>query len=100
VDTDSSRGKPARPIIGRSASDLAIEHIQLMESRIAQQAALIERAKLLGEDTSDAKCRLKLLCRALDEMRVQLGPLCPTERDAKRPNWAALIAYSRIGKVR
>jgi hypothetical protein len=100
VDTHFSRGKPAKPIIGRSASDLAIEHIQLMESRIAQQATLIERAKLLGEDTSDAKRRLKLLCRALDEMRVQLAPLCPTELDAKRPDWAALIAYSRTGKAR
>ena len=100
MDTHSSRGKPARPIIGRSASDLATEHIQLMESRIEQQAALIERARLLGLDTSDAKRRLKLLCRALDEMRVQLGPLCPTELDAKRPNWAALIASSGIGKAR
>jgi hypothetical protein len=100
VDTDSSRGMPARPIIGRSASDLATEHIQLMESRIQQQAALIERARLLGQDTSDAERRLTLLCRALDEMRVQLGPLCPTELDAKRPNWAALIAYSGTGKAR
>lgn len=100
MDTHSSRGKPARPIIGRSASDLATEHIQLMESRIEQQAALIERARLLGLDTSNAKRRLKLLCRALDEMRVQLGPLCPTELDAKRPNWAALIASSGTGKAR
>ena len=100
MDTHSSRDMPARPIIGRSTSDLATEHIQLMESRIEQQAALIERAGLLGQDTSDAKRRLKLLCRALDEMRVQLGPLCPTDLDAKRPNWAALIAYSGTGKAR
>jgi hypothetical protein len=100
VDAHSSRGKRAKPIIGRSASDLATEHIRLMGSRIEQQAALIERGRLLGQDTSDAMRRLKLLCRALDEMRVQLGPLCPTEMDAKRPNWAALIAYSRTGKAR
>lgn len=85
MDTHSSRSMAARPVIGRAASDLAIEHIQLMKSRIEQQAALIERARLLGQDTSDANRRLKLLCRALDEMRIQLGPLCPTEMDAKRP---------------
>lgn len=100
MDTHSSRGKPARPIIGRSASDLATEHIQLMESRIEQQAALIERARLLGQDTSDADRRLTLLCHALDEMRIQLGLLRSTELDAKRPNWAALIAYSGTGKAR
>lgn len=100
MDTHSPRGKPARPIIGRSASDLATEHIQLMESRIEQQAASIERAKLLGQETLDAERRLELLCRALDEMRVQLGSLSPTDLDAKRPNWAALIAYSGTGKAR
>lgn len=100
MDTHSARGTPARPIIGRSTSDLATEHIQLMESRIEQQAALIERARLLGQDASDAERRLKLLCRALDEMRIQLGQLCPTEMDAKRPIEAALIAYFKARKAR
>ena len=71
-----------------------------MESRIEQQAASIERARLLGQDTSDAKRRLKLLCRALDEMRIQLGSLSPTELDAKRPKEAALTAHSGSEKMR
>ena len=71
-----------------------------MESRIEQQAASIERARLLGEDTSDAERRLKLLCRALDEMHNQLGPLSLTELDAKRPNETAPTTPSGREKAR
>lgn len=71
-----------------------------MESRIEQQAASIERARLLGQDTSDAERRLKLLGRALDEMLHQLGPLSPTELDARRPNEAAPTTHSGSEKAR
>jgi hypothetical protein len=60
-------------------------HIQMMELRIQQQVDSIERQKQAGEDTADAERRLALLRRALDEMRIQLGQLSPTQRDYKRP---------------
>lgn len=63
----------------------ASSHISMMELRIQQQIEAIERQKQAGEDTSDAVRRLGLLRRALDEMRIQLGQLSPTERDNKRP---------------
>ena len=63
----------------------ASDHLRMMELRIEQQVELIERQKQAGEDTSDAVRRLTLLRRALDEMRIQLGQLSPTERDQKRP---------------
>jgi hypothetical protein len=68
------------------ATDLnpAFEHIRTMESRIEQQTALIERLQQSGQDTSDAERRLGLLRHALEEMRIQLGQLSPTELDAKR----------------
>ena len=100
MDTPSLRGVPAQQPIQRPAPDLATEHIRLMESRIEQQIAAIERAKLAGEDTSDARHRLNLLCRALAEMRIQLDSLSPTEMDAKRPNEVALAILSGSRKVR
>ncbi len=60
-------------------------HIQMMELRIQRQVESIERQKQAGEDTADSERRLALLRRALDEMRIQLGQLSPTERDQKRP---------------
>jgi hypothetical protein len=56
----------------------------MMELRIARQLELIERQKQAGEDASEAVARLKLLQRALDEMRFQLGQLSPTDRDKTR----------------
>jgi hypothetical protein len=61
-------------------------HIRMMELRIEQQVEAIERLKQSGEDTSDADRRLALLQHALNEMRIQLGQLSPTERDGKRPD--------------
>lgn len=60
-------------------------HIRMMELRIERQLDMIERQKQAGEDPAEAVARLKLLQRALDEMRIQLGQLSPTERDQKRP---------------
>jgi hypothetical protein len=61
-------------------------HIQMMELRIQQQLESIERQKQAGEDTADSERRLALLRRALDEMRIQLGQLSPTQQDRKRPS--------------
>lgn len=61
-------------------------HLRMMELRIEQQVESIERLKQSGQDASEAVRRLALLQRALGEMRVQLGQLSPTERDAKRPD--------------
>jgi hypothetical protein len=63
----------------------ALVHIRRMELRIEQQALSIERLQQFGEDTSAASQRLKLLRHALDEMRIQLGQLSPTNLDEKRP---------------
>ena len=61
-------------------------HLRMMELRIEQQVETIERLKQSGEDTSEAVRRLSLLQHALNEMRIQLGQLSPTERDNKRPD--------------
>jgi hypothetical protein len=57
----------------------ALEHIQLMEARIAQQTAQIVELQQTGQDTLEAARRLVLLHRALDEMRLMMGHLLPTE---------------------
>jgi hypothetical protein len=59
------------------------DHIRLMESRIEQQTTEIERLKRLGQDASDGERRLGLLRRALEEVRIQLSRLSPTDLDAK-----------------
>lgn len=61
-------------------------HLQMMEHRIEQQIEKIERLKQSGEDTTEAVRRLSLLQHALNEMRIQLGQLSPTERDNNRPD--------------
>ena len=58
----------------------------MMELRIEQQVEAIERLKQSGQDTSEAVRRLSLLQHALNEMRIQLGQLSPTERDNKKPD--------------
>lgn len=60
-------------------STAALQHIQLMESRIQRQSELIVAMRQAGEDTMDATRRLVLLRNALEEMRLQLGGLLPTE---------------------
>ncbi|WP_119303357.1 hypothetical protein [Dongia deserti] len=57
----------------------ALQHIRLMEKRIEQQSALIVELRQSGRDTLEAANRLALLCRALEEMRLQLHGLLPTE---------------------
>jgi hypothetical protein len=64
----------------------ASNHLRMMELRIEQQVESIERLKQSGQDTADAMRRLSLLQHALNEMRIQLGPLSPTERDNKKPD--------------
>ena len=68
----------------------ALVHIRRMELRIEQQSLSIERLRQFGQDTSDGVRRLKLLRHALDEMRIQLGQLSPTDLDEKRPTAEAL----------
>jgi hypothetical protein len=70
-------------------SSPAFKHVRTMEARIEQQIASIARLQQLGQDTSDAERRLELLRHALEEMRIQLGQLSPTERDAKRTGTGA-----------
>jgi hypothetical protein len=63
----------------------AFQHIHLMQSRIEQQTALIVELQRAGKDTLEAARRLALLHNALEEMRMQLGGLLPTEvRDRLR----------------
>ena len=57
----------------------AREHIELMEARIAQQTALIVELRQTGQDTLEAARRLVLLHHALEEMRLLIGELVPTE---------------------
>ena len=68
-----------------SDANPALVHIRRMELRIEQQTLSIERLKQVGEDTSPALQRLRLLRHALDEMRIQLGQLSPTNLDDRRP---------------
>lgn len=57
----------------------AIQHIQIMEKRIEQQNAQLVELKRTGRDTLAAASRLVLLRNALEEMRIQLLGLLPTE---------------------
>ncbi|HET6161975.1 MAG TPA: hypothetical protein VFE34_26790 [Dongiaceae bacterium] len=66
----------------------AIEHIRLMENRIAQQEAAIQQLKQAGQDISSAASRLQLLHAAMEEMRIQLARLLPTEEQVAAPIWA------------
>jgi hypothetical protein len=60
------------------------EHLLLMEQRIRDQTNQIEKLRQEGSDLTQAKQRLNLLQRALQEMRAQLGSLSPTPLDSKR----------------
>ena len=57
----------------------ALEHVRLMQARVEQQTALIVQLRTSGEDTLEAARKLVLLHRALEEMRMQLGEMLPTE---------------------
>lgn len=66
----------------------ARDHTRLMESRIETQTAEVERLKGLGLDATDGERRLALLRRALEEVRIQLSHLSPTNLDARRTDAA------------
>jgi hypothetical protein len=75
----------------------AIEHIRVMEARIAKQESAIERLRMMHEDSSDAERRLMLLRAALAEMRTQLAQLTPTREQVSAPAWALpLIAAPEL----
>ena len=57
----------------------AVRHIRTMEKRIEQQSTLIAELQKAGKDTNEAVGRLVLLRNALEEMRIQLLGLLPTE---------------------
>jgi type II secretory pathway component PulM len=57
----------------------ALQHIRRMETRIEQQNAVIVELRRAGKDTIEAANKLGLLHRALEEMRIQLLGLLPTE---------------------
>jgi hypothetical protein len=57
----------------------ALHHIQEMERRIKQQSTLVAELRQSGKDTGEAANRLVLLRNALEEMRIQLLGLLPTE---------------------
>ena len=61
----------------------AREHIDLMQARIARQTALIVELRQSGQDTLEATRRLALLHHALEEMRLLMGNLVPTESRAR-----------------
>ena len=75
----------------------ASAHIRMMELRIQQQIESIERLKQSGQDVSEAVQRLSLLQHALNEMRIQLGQLSPTERDNKGPGRTRSTPALEIG---
>jgi len=64
-------------------SAAARQHIRQMEARIAQQTALIVELRQSGQDTLEATRRLALLHHALEEMRLLIGGLVPTEARAR-----------------
>ena len=61
----------------------AREHIDLMRMRIARQTALIVELRQSGQDTLEATRRLALLQHALEEMRILMGDMVPTEARAR-----------------
>lgn len=71
-----------------SPFDAATRHIETMEERIRQQLSAIDRLKREARDTTEATMRLNLLRSALDEMRLQLARLIPTEQQVAAPDWA------------
>ena len=62
-----------------ATSAAALQHIRQMEGRIAQQTAHIVELRQSGQDTLAAARRLALLHHALEEMRLLIGNLVPTE---------------------
>ena len=64
-------------------SSAARDHIDLMQARVAQQTALIVELRQAGQDTLEATRRLALLHHALEEMRILMGDLVPTEARAR-----------------
>lgn len=76
----------------------ANHHVRVMEARIEKQKALVQQLEATGGDPAEQIRRLDLLVRALEEMRIQLGNLSPTELDAKRSDTA--IALRMLSETR
>jgi hypothetical protein len=72
----------------------AMKHLLVMETRISQQEAAIERLEKADEDTSDSVRRLNLLHTAFEEMRIQLAQLTPTEARLSDPVWAQTLGIA------
>lgn len=64
----------------------ARQHIDLMQARIAQQTAIIVELRQSGQDTLEATRRLALLHHALEEMRILLGDMVPTDSKVRFKN--------------
>jgi len=78
-----------------SPFDAATRHIQTMEERIRLQQLAIDRLKREDKDTSEAAIRLNLLRSALDDMRLQLGRLAPTQQQMAAPGWARPLGLAQ-----
>jgi hypothetical protein len=81
-----------------TVSAAADHHVRVMEARIEKQKALVQELEAAGADAAEQIQRLDLLVRVLDEMRIQLGKLSPTELDAKRSDTA--IALRMLSETR
>jgi hypothetical protein len=83
-----------------TAKAAAAQHVHVMETRIEKQRALIQQLEAEGADPAEQIRRLDLLVRTLEEMRIQLGCLSPTELDEKRSDMAiALRMLSEDGRA-
>lgn len=69
------------------------EYISVMESRIVQPIAEIERLERSGQDISNAVHQLTLLRHTLNKMRRQFAQLPVDELDAKRSDIAAALKF-------
>jgi len=81
-----------------SPFDAATRHIETMEERIRQQLSAIDRLKREARDISEATMRLNLLRSALDDMRLQLARLVPTEQQVAATHWALPLRPERAAR--
>jgi hypothetical protein len=73
----------------------ALDHIKVMEDRIRRQEDAIRFLEAAGRDTIEADRRLRLLRAALDEMRIQLAHLAPTQEQVEAPAWTRTLGLAR-----
>lgn len=62
----------------QKANAAAVEHVRVMETRLQQQKALVERMEVAGQDCSEQIERLNLLKLALEEMIIHCARLAPS----------------------